>query len=125
MAGIVFVSTVGGVVAVAVAVVVAVRLLGLLWFAFADGVERASTTLRSILDQTVVGIPLSSSNSLAIVSCAKKTGRRQTANDEVGPKRRSRPCVVVGESVVEWVAEGGPCGCLLRRHETRLSGTSE
>lgn len=61
MAGMfVFVSTVGGVVA-AVVVVVAVRLLGLLWFAFADGVggvERASTTLRSILDQTVVGIPL-------------------------------------------------------------------
>jgi hypothetical protein len=47
-----FVSTVGG----TVAVVVAVRLLGLLWFAD-GGVERASTTLRSILDQTVVGIP--------------------------------------------------------------------
>ena len=61
MAGMfVFVSTVGGGVAV---VVVAVRLLGLLWFAFADGVggvERAST-LRSILDQMLVGIPLSSS----------------------------------------------------------------
>jgi hypothetical protein len=57
MAGMfVFVSTVGG--AAAVVVVVAVRLLGLMWFAFADGVERASTTLRSILDQTVVGIPL-------------------------------------------------------------------
>jgi hypothetical protein len=122
MAGIVFVSTVGGV----AMVVVAVRFLGLLWFAFADGVvERASTTLRSILDQTVVGIPLSSSNSLAIVSCARKSGRRQTANDEVGPKRRSRPCVVGESVVVEWVAEGGPCGCLLRRHETRLGGTSE
>jgi hypothetical protein len=81
MAGIVFVSTVGGVVAVAVAVVVAVRLLGLLWFAFADGVERASTTLRSILDQTVVGIPLSSSNSLAMVSCSERLD---------GGKRRSR-----------------------------------
>jgi hypothetical protein len=77
MAGIVFVSTVGG-----VAVVVAVRLLGLLWFAFADGVvERASTTLRSILDQTVVGIPFSSSNSLAMVSCSERLG---------GGKRRSR-----------------------------------
>jgi len=81
-------------------VVVAVRLLGLLWFADDDGgVGEASTTLRSILDQTVVGIPFSSS-SLAMIPAPENWAE---ANDEVGPNclvRALDPERVVGESVV-------------------------
>jgi len=80
-------------------VVVVVRLgSGLLWFADCCGVGRASTTLRSILDQTLVGIPLSSSSHRVAMVLGKNLGRGEVG--EVRPNAALLdPECVVGESV--------------------------